>query len=116
MKGPLESSSETDPLDQLLGLSPLPPVDPWFAARTVARCRLSDSSPERVPFFHSMNFWSRYALPGLFVLFAAGISLQQAHRIHTLKMHHRQDRVREAFQVISSMGNDSDSSWQDSSL
>jgi hypothetical protein len=114
MKAPLDPTS--DPLDRLLDLVPAPQPDPWFTARTVARCRMSDSAPEQVSFFRTMNFWSRWALPGLGVLLLTGISLQQVHRIHTLHVHHRQDRAREAFEVISSMDKDSDSSWQDSSL
>lgn len=90
--------------------------DPWFTARTMARCRMSDPTPERVSFFGTMRFWSRFALPCLFLMFAGGLSLQQAHRHHTLKVHHRQDRVREAFEVMATMDKDSDTSWQDSSL
>jgi len=114
MKSPLDPTP--DPLDRLLGLSPLPQPDPWFTARTMARCRLSDPASDRVSFFRTMNFWGRFALPCLFVLFAGGITLQQAHRIHTLKVHHRQDKVREAFEVMATMDKDSDSSWQDHSL
>jgi len=106
-----------DPLDRLLGLSPLPPTDPWFTARTMARCRLSRPA-DRWAFFRTLNFWSRWALPGLCVLFVTGLSLQQAHRIHTLAIHHQRAQVQEAFEAIASMDtSDSDtSSWQDTSL
>jgi hypothetical protein len=106
-----------DPLDRLLDLSPLPQPDPWFTARTMARCRLSQPA-DRLGFFRSLRFWSRWALPGLCVLFVAGLSLQQAHRIHTLAIHHQQAEVQEAFEAIASMDTDSDtsSSWLDSSL
>lgn len=114
MKDPLEPSP--DQLDRLLGLSALPQPDPWFTARTMARCRLSDPTPVRGSFFLTTRFWGRWALPCLFVLFAGGLSLQQSHRIHTLKIHHRQDKVREAFEVMARMNKDSDTSWQDSSL
>lgn len=113
MKAPFDPSS--DPLDRLLGLAPLPPTDPWFTARTMARCRLSQPSDPFL-FLRSMRFWSRGAL-AFCVLFAAGLSLQQAHRIHTLAIHHQQARVQEAFEAMASLDNDSDtSSWQDSSL
>ena len=113
MKAPFPPSS--DPLDRLLGVAPLPMPDPWFAARTMARCRLSRPE-DRFSFLRSMRFWSRWALPGLCVLFAAGLSLQQAHRIHTLAIHHQQAKVQEAFEAMASLDNDSDPSWQDSSL
>jgi hypothetical protein len=112
MKAPFDPSP--DPLDRLLGLSPLPPTDPWFTARTMARCRLSQP-PERFSFLRSMHFWSRGAL-ALCVLFAAALSVQQAHRIHTLAIHHQQAQVQEAFAAMASLDDDSDTSWQDSSL
>ena len=94
----------------------MPQPDAWFTARTLARCRMSDPAPERVSLFRTMRFWGRFALPCFCVLFAGGFALQQSHRIHTLKIHHRQDRVREAFEVMATMNKDSDTSWQDSSL
>jgi len=115
MKAPHDSAP--DPLDRLLGLSPLPRPDPWFAARTMARCR-SDQSADRWGFFRTLRFWSRWALPGLCVLFASGLSLQQAHRNHTLAIHHQRARVQEAFEAMATVDTDLDSSssWQDSSL
>src|ERR1700761_2069147 len=113
MNSPLDPTP--DPLDRLLGRAPLQQPDAWFTARTMARCRMSEP-PGRVSYFRTMRFWGRFALPCLFLLFAAGLSLQQAHRIHTLKVHHRQDWVREAFEVMAHMNKDSDTSWQDSSL
>ncbi len=114
MKPPYDPPS--DPLDRLLGLSPLPRPDPWFAARTLARCRLSQPA-ERFSFFRSMHFWSRWVPLSLVVLFAAGLSLQQFHRVHTLAVHHQQAKVQEAFEAMASLDDDSDTpSWQDSSL
>jgi hypothetical protein len=114
MNAPFDPSS--DPLDRLLGLSPLPRPDPWFAARTMARCRLSPPV-ERFSFLRSIHFWSRWVPVSVFVLFAAGLSLQQFHRMHTLAVHHQQAQVQEAFEAMASMDDDSDTtSWQDSSL
>ncbi len=113
MKAPLDPSS--DPLDRLLGLSPLPETDPWFTARTMARCRLSQPE-DRFSFLRSLRFWSRWVPVGLSLLFATGLCLQQAHRIHTLAIHHQQAQVQEAFEAMASLDNDSDSSWPDSSL
>jgi hypothetical protein len=117
MKGPLDHDTGSDLLDRLLGVSPLPEPDAWFTARTLARVRMSQ--PEgRVSSFALGRFWARWAVLGVVVLAAGGLTLQQTHRIHSLHVHH-QHRVQEAFEVMATMGKDkdsTDSSWQDSSL
>jgi hypothetical protein len=117
MKGSFDDMTGTDPLDRVLGFSPLAEPDAWFTARTLARCRTS--RPEsRVSSFSLGRIWARCAVVGLFVLCAGGLGYQQAHRIDTLHMHH-QHRVQEAFEVMATMGKDkdsTDSSWPDSSL
>jgi hypothetical protein len=110
---PIEPSEAPDPLDRLLGVAPLPAADAWFTARTLARCRAS--RPDGRVVLSWSHFWRRWAIAGVFSLCLAGFGLQQLHRNQTLRRHH-QHSAQEAFEVISRVDNDSDSSWQDSSL
>jgi hypothetical protein len=110
---PIEPSAGSDPLDRLLGRAPLAAPDAWFTARALARCRTS--APAGRPALSWSGFGRRWAVAGIFSLCLAGFGLQQIHRNHTLRRHHRHS-VQEAFEVMEKVGNDSDSSWQDSSL
>jgi len=116
MNGPIrptEPSEDSDLLDRLLGLAPLPAPDAWFTARTLARCRMSQ--PDARPILSWSRVWRSWAAAGVFTLCVAGFGVQQIHRNHTLRKHH-QHSAQEAFEVISTVSKDSDSSWQDSSL
>ena len=115
MNGPLPFTrpEDTDLLDRLLGVAPLPAPDAWFTVRTLARCRSSRPSAT-LPLSWS-RVWRGWAVAGVFTLCLAAFGLQQVHRNHTLRQHH-QHRTQEAFEVISQVDNDSDLTWQDTSL
>ena len=102
-----------DLLDRLLGLAPLPQPDPWFAARTLARCRSGRHA--ETPARRWSAFLPRWAFPALAAVCVSAVGFQQAHRIHTLQSH-QQHQVQEAFEVVASMDDDSDSSTPDTSL
>jgi hypothetical protein len=104
---------ENDLLDRVLGAAPLPEPDAWFTARTLARCR--SSQPTARPAVSWGYLWRRWAVAGVFALSLAGFGLQQLHRNMTLRRHH-QHSAQDAFEVISRIDNNSDSSWQESSL
>jgi hypothetical protein len=110
---PTSPSKDHDVLDRLLDAAPLPEPDAWFTARTLARCR--SSQPTARPTVSWGYFWRRWAVAGVFALSLSGVGLQQLHRNMTLRRHH-QHRAQEAFEVISQMDNNSESSWQESSL
>jgi hypothetical protein len=110
---PNQSPEDFDLLDRVLGAAPLPEPDAWFTARTLARCRSSQPSPKVIISWRQL--WHRRVVLGTLALCLAGFGLQQLHRNMTLRRHH-QHSAQEAFEVISKMDNDSDSSWQDSSL
>jgi hypothetical protein len=102
---PRESS---DPLDRLLLRAPLAQPDGWFTARTVARCRYSEPSRNN-RFLAWTHFWPRWAIGGVFGLFLCAFTLQQVH--HSQKIHsHKQKNLQEAFEIVASMGTDSDMS------
>jgi hypothetical protein len=116
MNGPLrpnETSPESDPLDRLLDLAPMSEPDAWFTVRTLARCRTSGT--ENHPSLSWSRVWRRWTVAGVFALCLMGLGAQQINRNLTLKRHHRHS-VQEAFEVMKKVSNDSDSSWQDSSL
>ena len=110
---PLESS---DPLDRLLLRAPLASPDPWFTARTVARCRYSQAPAKSS--LGWLRFGPRWAIGGVFALFLFGFTVQQLHHSH--KIHsHKQRSVQEAFEIMASLGSDADattSAGQDSSF
>ena len=110
---PNHAPEDFDLLDRVLGAAPLPEPDAWFTARTLARCR--SSQPSAPATISCGSFWRRWAVLGTLALCLTGFGLQQLHRNMTLRRHH-QHSAQEAFEVISKMDNDSDSSWQDSSL
>ncbi len=103
-----------DLLDHLLDLAPLPRPGPWFATRTMARCLSRRDHAEAAPFRWNALL-TRWAGAGIFAVFLGGVGLQQVHRLHTLETH-RQQRVQEAFEVMASLGDDSDVPTQDNSL
>jgi hypothetical protein len=113
-----ESDAATDPLWRLLAQSPRPEPDAWFAARTLARCRLEGSADDSRanPLSHLALMW-RWALGGglaLVMAFAFVMKQVQSERADNQK------NVQEAFEIVASMDTDSESSssssWQDSSL
>jgi hypothetical protein len=114
-----ERTEANDPVWSLLARAPLPEPDGWFAARTLARCRLG--SPAR--HWEPGRLW-RWALgTGLGVCLAM-FAITRVHDETTVAAH--QQNVQAAFEIVASMGDDSDStsdsssstpdSWQDSSL
>jgi hypothetical protein len=112
-----------DPVWRLLARSPRPEPDAWFTVRTLARCRHAGIRAEsRSPMLG--RFW-RWALgTGLGVGLAALLMTTQAPT--DTPQSANQKNVQEAFEIMASMGSDSDSSppaspssstaWQDSSL
>lgn len=56
-----------------------------------------------------LHFGPRWVIGGVFSLFLCAFTLQQVH--HSQKIHsHKQKNLQEAFQVVASMGADSDMS------
>ena len=111
---------DDDPVWRLLARAPRPEPDGWFTARTLARCRQVKRQVERswTPFGH---VW-RWALGGgLGVSLAAILVVAQVHPNPPAPASADQKNVQEAFEIVASVGSDSDSSsssstWQDSSL
>jgi hypothetical protein len=120
--GPLPDSAhneEKDPLWNLLASSPLSQPDPWFAVRTVARCRREGLKAEKsVNFLSFARVWRWTLGSGVFaVCLTMGLMFSQVQTEKTDK----QKNVQEAFEIMASIDNDSDSpaaapSWQDNSL
>jgi hypothetical protein len=106
-----------DPVWGLLAQAPLPEPDAWFAARALARCRHEGLGAESgvVLLSRFARMW-RWALGGglaLSMALALGVAQIQSQKVE------KQDNVQEAFEIMASMDNDSESSsssWQDSSL
>jgi hypothetical protein len=108
----------SDPLWRLLGESPRPEPDGWFAARTLARCR-NEAANETGDTVMSMRtklvkIW-RWALAGGL---AASMAVVLVMSNAPTQPAPDQQSVQEAFEIVASMDTDSDSSsssWQDSS-
>lgn len=109
-----------DPIWGLLGHAPLPEPDAWFTARTLARCRFARLSAESG--WETFGQIWRWALGG-----GVGVSLAVALVATQIRSesaaHVQQKNVQAAFEIVASLGTDSDSSsttssssWQDSSL
>jgi hypothetical protein len=111
-----DSAAEAnDPLWRLLGQAPLPRPDGWFATRTLARCRLD--TPVTDWSWRGVRRWMLGT--GLGVSLAV-FALVHLHRETVVADH--QKNVQEAFAIVASLGDDSDStasstpsSWPDSS-
>jgi hypothetical protein len=114
-----------DPVWRLLARSSRPEPDAWFTVRTLARCRHAGLRAESRS-LTLRRLW-RWALgTGLGVGLAALLMTTQAPT-DTLESTN-QKNVQEAFEIMASMGSDSDSpppaspssssssAWQDSSL
>jgi hypothetical protein len=110
----------SDPLWELLGHAPLREPDGWFAARTLARCRHTRLVME--PGWAVFGQLWRRALGG-----GVGASLAIALVATQIRSesaaHVQQKNVQAAFEIVASLGTDSDSSsttgsssWQDSAL
>ncbi len=117
-KSPCDENDAADPLWRLLAQSPRPEPDAWFAARTLARCRLEGHADETRPYAlsHLAMIW-RWALGGgLALVMALAFVMKQVQS----QSADNQKNVQEAFEIVASMDTDSDSSssssWQDSSL
>jgi len=112
-------AEENDPLWQLLARSPRPEPDAWFAARTMARCRHEGPGSEAsvTSLVGLVRVW-RWALGGgLAFCMALTLMITQIQSEKAAK----QKNVQEAFEIMASIDNDSDSSsssstWQDSSF
>ena len=109
---------ENDPVWRLLARAPRPEPDAWFAARTLARCRHEGLRMESgVISFARMWRWALGG--GLALSMALALAATHSHSEKAAK----QKKVQEAFEIMASIGADSDSSittssssWQDSSL
>ena len=106
---------ENDPLWRLLAQSPRPEPDPWFAARTIARCRGEVQAISQGWLPPLAQIW-RWALGGGLAVSLALVLM--ASQLQTEKVP-QQPKVQEAFEIMASIDTDSDSSsttsWQDSS-
>jgi len=112
---------ENNPVWNLLARAPLPEPDAWFAARTLARCRNEELGMESGATGLGRFFrWTRMGRwvfgGGLGVCLAAGLLVAQMNS----QKADDQKKVQEAFEIMATMDNDTDSSsspsWQDSSL
>ena len=107
-----------DPVWQLLACAPRPEPDGWFTARTLALCR-SSKQQAKMGFASFGRVW-RWALGGgAGVCLATFLLMTQIHRNPAGT--DDQKSVQEAFEIVATVGSDSDSSstsstWQDSSL
>ncbi len=111
---PDDVAEERDPVWRLLDAAPAPLPDPWFAARTVARCRLASNAEVRSG---AVSFAWRWAL-GLGACAALVLGVSSHHQAAVAG---QQKGVQEAFEIMATMDPDSDasatsSSWTDSSL
>jgi hypothetical protein len=110
-------SEQADPLWRLLGDSPLPEPEPWFTARTLARCRR-----ERPAVVARMFRLWRWALGGGLAMMAALFVTFHAGSPAPVSDGPSQESVQAAFEVMATMDTDSTSSsndqlsWQDNSL
>ncbi len=110
-------SEEQDALWRLLGQAPLPPQpDPWFTARTIARCRYEVAEAR-----HWLGLAWRWALgSGLSV--ALAVFLFVPHLSFLNGAVSQKQKAQEAFEVMASLGSDADTTtpssssatWQDS--
>jgi hypothetical protein len=104
---------ENDPVWRLLARAPMAEPDAWFATRTLARCRQAKRGVEW-GIISFARMW-RWALGGgLAILMAVALAVTQVHSHKADK----QKNVQEAFKILASIDNDSESSsssWQDSS-
>jgi hypothetical protein len=108
-----------DPVWRLLAQAPRPEPDAWFAARTLARCRNEGADRGWKTVFSSVRFlrvW-RWALGGGLALCMATLLVVSQNQSEQVE---KQKKVQEAFEIMASIDNNSDSSststWQDSSL
>jgi hypothetical protein len=113
-----ERAEALDPVWQLLARAPLAEPDGWFTARTLARCRLgSAAAPSRS--WTGLSVWRWVLGTGLGVCLAVFAVTRFQHE--TVVADH-QKNVQEAFEIVASISDDSDStaapspdSWPDSS-
>ena len=109
---------ENDPVWRLLGESPRPEPDAWFAVRTLARCRYAGAGAESHGFFLG-GVW-RWALGGgLGMCLAVVLMAGQIPRGSPAA--EKQQKVQEAFEVMANLDSpeadaSSASTDQDSSL
>jgi hypothetical protein len=108
---------ENDPVWLLLGESPRPEPDAWFAVRTLARCRYGGAGADSHGFFLS-GVW-RWTLGGGLGLCLA-VALLAAQIPAGSPAAEKQQKVQEAFEIMANLDSpeaDSTSSTeQDSSL
>jgi hypothetical protein len=104
---------KSDPLWRLLGESPRPEPEPWFAARTLAHCRAAGRGVQ----FGVESFvqaWRWAVGTGLGVTLAVVLVLTQIHAGSVVP--EKQKKVQEAFEIMASLNSsDSDSSTSSSS-
>ncbi len=109
-----------DPVWRLLAHSPMPQPDAWFTVRTLARCRQAGLGMEKA---HASfgQAWRWVFGSGIGLCLAISLLVAQIHSESA--MHSKQKKVQEAFEIVASLGSDSDSSlnnttssWQDTSL
>jgi hypothetical protein len=112
---------ENDPVWRLLAQAPRPAPDAWFAMRTLSRCRREGLGEERRT--TALNWLPRVA--GMWRLaLGGGLALSMAAALLVTQIQSqsadKQKNVQEAFEIMASIDNSSDtsssSSWQDSSL
>lgn len=102
--------TEQDPLGNLLGHSPLPAPDAWFTARTVVRCRHEMAATRfRTPSYRMLIQWAVAGALACSLMVLVGIHQHRAEK-------HHQKAVQEAFDVIATWQNNSDPTWQDTTL
>jgi hypothetical protein len=118
-------AEETDPVWRLLARARTPEPDAWFTVRTLARCRHAglDAESRRLPAFAHLWRWALGTGLGFCLAIFAMSRIDTESTPET-----NQKNVQEAFEIMASMGSDSDSgaattstpdsnsSWPDSSL
>ena len=110
---PSFSAEEGDSVWRLLDSVPTPAPDPWFVARTMARCRLATAEVRP----GVASFAWRWAF-GLGACAALVLGVSSHHQVAAVG---QQKGVQEAFEIMATMDPDPDasatsSSWTDSSL
>ena len=111
---------DNDPVWRLLGESPRPEPDAWFAARTLARCRYAVPGRDLKAVFRGAWHWLLGG--GLAVCLAMFLMVPRTQPAPpTTVSPDAQKNVQEAFEIMASIdssdsSSSSTSSWQDSSL
>ncbi len=91
-----------DPIWKLLGRSPLPESDPWFAARTVARLRREKAHSPMVWLRQLVPLWSSLAAAAIIVIVAL------SYRGTDSRQNHDTAKIQDALNFLADRGTETD--------